>query len=131
MKYVPDKARRAVAAELKEVYTAPNEDAALAAFTEFADSDLGKKYPAAVGVWERAWDRNTGVPGVPTRSPEDHLHHQRDRRPEPTHPQDHQEPGALPQRRRRDQTDLAGHPRHRRQTRPSQGKGEEQATKQA
>ena len=44
---------------LKSVYTAANEDAALAALATFADSDLGKRYPSAVGVWERAWERFT------------------------------------------------------------------------
>jgi len=32
-------------------------DAAEAALLEFADSAMGKKYPAAAAVWERAWDR--------------------------------------------------------------------------
>ena len=44
---------------LKPVYTAADEDAALAALTAFADSTLGKKYPAAVATWENAWDRFT------------------------------------------------------------------------
>jgi len=30
------------------------------ALTTFADSNLGKKYPAAVATWEHAWDRFTG-----------------------------------------------------------------------
>lgn len=34
-----------------------NEDTALQALTEFADSPLGQKYPSAVAVWENAWDR--------------------------------------------------------------------------
>lgn len=42
---------------LKPIYTAANEDAALMALTTFADSALGKKYPAAVATWENAWDR--------------------------------------------------------------------------
>ena len=29
------------------------------ALTTFADSNLGKKYPAAVATWENAWDRFT------------------------------------------------------------------------
>jgi putative transposase len=49
--------RKAMAAGLKGVYTAPDADAATSALLEFADSKLGKKYPAAVAVWERAWDR--------------------------------------------------------------------------
>ena len=42
---------------LRPIYTAANEDAALMAFTTFADSNLGKRYPAAVRSWEDAWDR--------------------------------------------------------------------------
>lgn len=49
--------RKAMAAALKGIYTACDADAAEHALLEFADSALGKKYPAAVAVWERAWDR--------------------------------------------------------------------------
>ena len=51
--------RKAVAAALRPVYGACDADAAEAAFLEFSDSPLGRKYPAAVAVWERAWDRFT------------------------------------------------------------------------
>ena len=59
MRYVSYGDRKAVAALLKPIYTAVNEDAALDALAAFADSTLGHKYPAAVAVWERAWDRFT------------------------------------------------------------------------
>ena len=42
--------------------------------------------------------------------------------------EDHQEPWALPQRRRRDQAAMAGHPRHRGQTRPPTRQGERPTT---
>lgn len=57
MRFVSYSDRKAVAAMLKPIYTAANEDAALMALTTFADSTLGKKYPAAVASWENAWDR--------------------------------------------------------------------------
>ncbi|WP_448074160.1 IS256 family transposase [Georgenia yuyongxinii] len=57
MRFVSYSDRKAVAAMLKPIYTAPDEDAALMALTAFADSNLGKKYPAAVATWENAWDR--------------------------------------------------------------------------
>lgn len=57
MKYVSYRDRRAVAAALREVYTAPTADAAESALLAFADSPLGRRYRAAVGVWERAWER--------------------------------------------------------------------------
>nr|WP_246148016.1 transposase [Nonomuraea turkmeniaca] len=43
----------------EEVYAACDSEAAEQALLEFADSPLGKKYPAAVAVWERAWDKFT------------------------------------------------------------------------
>ena len=49
--------RRAMAAGLRGVYTACDADAAYAALADFSGTPLGKKYPAAVAVWERAWDR--------------------------------------------------------------------------
>ena len=49
--------RRAMAAALRAVYTACDADAAYAALADFSGTALGKKYPAALAVWERAWDR--------------------------------------------------------------------------
>lgn len=48
-----------MAKELKKVYTAVDADAALDALAVFAGTDLGKKYPQAVKVFEDAWDRFT------------------------------------------------------------------------
>jgi putative transposase len=59
MRFVSYADRKAVAAMLRPIYTAPDEDAALMALTTFADSTLGKKYPSAVTTWESAWDRFT------------------------------------------------------------------------
>ncbi len=59
MRFVSYTDRKAVAGMLRPIYTAPDEDAALLALGEFADSGLGKKYPAAVATWENAWDRFT------------------------------------------------------------------------
>ena len=59
MRFVSYQDRKAVAAALKPIYTAVNEDAALMALAAFADSTLGKKYLAAVASWENAWDRFT------------------------------------------------------------------------
>ena len=49
----------AVAGQLRTIYTAPSEEAALEALAAFAASDLGRKYPQAVRVWEDAWDAFT------------------------------------------------------------------------
>jgi putative transposase len=59
MKFVSYKDRRAMVTALKDIYTAPTVEAAETALLAFADSPLGKRYPAAVAVWERAWDRFT------------------------------------------------------------------------
>jgi len=59
MRFVSYGDRKAVAALLKPIYTAPDEDAALMALATFADSNLGKKYPSAVASWENAWERFT------------------------------------------------------------------------
>lgn len=57
MRFVSYKDRKKVAAALKVIYTAPTVDAAEAALLEFADSDLGQRYPATVSSWTNAWER--------------------------------------------------------------------------
>jgi putative transposase len=57
MRFVGYQDRKRVAAALKPIYTAPSAAAAEAALLEFADSELGRKYPAAVATWENAWER--------------------------------------------------------------------------
>jgi|tagenome__1003787_1003787.scaffolds.fasta_scaffold20774973_1 putative transposase len=59
MRYVAYGDRKATAALLRPIYTAANEQAALDALAAFADSNIGKRHPGAVAVWERAWERFT------------------------------------------------------------------------
>ena len=59
LRYVAYADRKKFAAALRAVYTAPDPDTAQLALLELADSPLGRKYPAAIAVWERAWDRFT------------------------------------------------------------------------
>src|SRR5207244_756729 len=59
MKFVSYKDRKAMVAVLKDIYTAATVEAAETALLAFADSAMGKRYPAAVAVWERAWERFT------------------------------------------------------------------------
>ena len=59
MRFVSYGDRRKVAAALKTVYTAPNQEAAWQALTDFSESDMGVKYPQTVATWERAWERFT------------------------------------------------------------------------
>jgi putative transposase len=57
MRFVSHSDRRNVAAALRPVYTAPTDEAARLELDAFADSDLGRKYPAAVMTWTNAWER--------------------------------------------------------------------------
>lgn len=56
MRYVSWKERKTVSAALKEIYRAPNEDAALEALERFEER-FGDRYPAVGKVWRDAWDR--------------------------------------------------------------------------
>ena len=58
-RFVNYKDRKAVAAALKPIYQAANEDAALEALEEFTASELGKRYPSAVKTFQDAWDKFT------------------------------------------------------------------------
>ncbi|RLT87430.1 MULTISPECIES: IS256 family transposase [unclassified Ketobacter] len=58
LSYVSWKDRKAVAASLRMIYTAPTEDAARAALTAF-DNQWGTQYSAIVPGWERNWERLT------------------------------------------------------------------------
>ena len=57
MRFISYQDCKKVAAALKFIYTAPTSEAARAELMAFADSDLGRRYPAAVQTWEHAWDR--------------------------------------------------------------------------
>lgn len=57
MRFVSYQDRKKVAAALKPIYTAPTVDVAESELLAFAESDLGRRYPAAVATWENAWER--------------------------------------------------------------------------
>ena len=57
MRFVSYGDRRKVAAALKPIYTAPTVQSAETELLAFADSELGRKYPATVATWENAWER--------------------------------------------------------------------------
>ncbi|OLO82826.1 hypothetical protein BKH13_03805 [Actinomyces naeslundii] len=85
--------------------TAPNEEAAWQALTDFSASDLGVKYPETAATWERAWERFTPFLAFPPmlrrvispplrgRYPLDQQHRDCELPAE----QGHQEPRPLPQ----------------------------------
>lgn len=57
MRFVSYTDRKKVAAALRPIYTAPTVEAAEAELRAFAESDLGRRYPAAVATWTNAWQR--------------------------------------------------------------------------
>jgi transposase-like protein len=54
VKYVPYKDRKAVTGDLKEIYLAPSEGAAVAALERFAEK-WDRKYPAVSKSWRNWW----------------------------------------------------------------------------
>lgn len=57
LRFVSYADRKAVAAALKPIYTAPDADAARVELDAFAASELGKKNPTVTMVFERAWEQ--------------------------------------------------------------------------
>jgi putative transposase len=57
LRFVSYTDRKAVAGALRSVYSAPSVEAAETALLAFGDSELGRRYPASVATWERAWER--------------------------------------------------------------------------
>ena len=57
MRFVSYADRKKVAAALRPIYTAPTSETARVELEAFAESDLGKRYPAAVMTWQNAWER--------------------------------------------------------------------------
>jgi len=55
LEYASWRDRRALAAALKTLYTAPSEDAARAALESFEASPLGHRFPTVSAAWRRAW----------------------------------------------------------------------------
>ena len=55
--YASWKDRRALAAALKAVYTAPSAEAALAELDTFEQGEWGQRFPTVVAAWRRAWDK--------------------------------------------------------------------------
>jgi putative transposase len=57
LRWVNYKDRKKVAAALRGIYAAPTETAAADALDAFADSDLGRAYPAIEKSWRSAWEQ--------------------------------------------------------------------------
>ena len=57
MRFVSYADRKRIAAALRPIYTAPTVEAAETELLAFAESDLGRRYPATVATWTNAWER--------------------------------------------------------------------------
>jgi putative transposase len=57
LEVVSYKDRKAVAAALRPIYTALNDEVAALALDEFAASPWGQRYPTIVAAWRRVWTR--------------------------------------------------------------------------
>ncbi len=55
--YASWKERKALAAAIKPIYTAPSAEAAQSELDSFAAGPWGTKFPTVVAAWRRAWDR--------------------------------------------------------------------------
>ena len=55
--YASWKDRKALAAAIKPIYTAPTAEAAEAALDAFEAGDWGQRFPTVVAAWRRAWTR--------------------------------------------------------------------------
>ena len=57
LRWVNYKDRKRVAAQLRQIYGAPTEQAAREALDAWTDSDVGKAYPAIRRQWDAAWEQ--------------------------------------------------------------------------
>ncbi|VVE59367.1 transposase [Pandoraea sputorum] len=55
--YANSKDRKALAAALKPVYTAPGAEAAASELNAFDEGDWGRRYPTVAAAWQRVWER--------------------------------------------------------------------------
>ncbi|MFC6284304.1 IS256 family transposase [Polaromonas aquatica] len=55
--YASWKDRKALAAAIKPIYTAPSAEAALSELDAFEQGSWGQKFPTVVASWRRAWDK--------------------------------------------------------------------------
>ena len=112
--YASWKDRKPLAAALRPIYAAASAEAALSG----AGCVRGGRMGAEVSHGRRRLAAGMGsgdpVLCLPARDPAGDLHHQRDRERERQAAQDHQDARPFPDRRRGEQTDLAGVAQHHR-----------------
>jgi putative transposase len=57
LRWVNYKDRKKIASQLREIYSAPTEQAARDALDAWTESDIGRRYPAIKRQWEAAWEQ--------------------------------------------------------------------------
>jgi putative transposase len=85
----------AIAKDLKLVYTAASESAALDAFVAFSET-WGERYPAIIKLWENAWAEFVPFLAFDKEKPQRDLYDQQHRKPELEDPQGGERPRPLP-----------------------------------
>lgn len=112
MRFVSYNDRKAVAAALRPIYTAPTADrgGGRVRTARVRRLHLGQEVPGRGRDLAERVGAVHPIPGLPTRGAQDRLHDEQYRVVELPAQEDHQESGTLPQRRRRGQAVVAGHP---------------------
>src|SRR5215213_5851211 len=110
LRFVPYRDRRAVAADLKKIYTATDQDVAADELQRFAETWDGR-YPTISRSWLEHWERIIPFLAFPP-DVRRAVYTTNDRGAQPPDPQDHQDPRPVSDRGRRPQADLPrDHPR--------------------
>ena len=78
MRFVGWVQRKAVCAELRNVYSAPTEQAGLAELDAF-EAKYAQRYPAIASSWRSNWERVATVLRLPSGPATLDLHNERDR----------------------------------------------------
>lgn len=95
LRYASKKYWSAITKRLKLIYTAPDQEAAEAEFTDFC-AEWEDTYPAMTRLWRSKLGTIHPVPGVPTGVTETRVYDERDREPEFPVPASHPAPRTFP-----------------------------------
>ena len=95
--------------DLRPIYTAKNEDAALPALDALHDR-WGARYTAMIRLWRNAWIEFAAIPGLRRGDPNGHLPDECDRVTQRPLPASGQGPRSLPEHPGCDEDPVPGHP---------------------
>jgi transposase-like protein len=106
--YASWKDRRSLADAIRPIYTAPSAEATQAELGAFTAGPWGQEFLPVSAAWRNAWDRVIHALCIPAGRAQSHLHDERNREHQIAVAQDHQDARPIPDRRRSNETDLAG-----------------------